>query len=1109
MVKAVCLDAETIAAFAEGRLPASGRAQVVEHLASCEDCAATFAGTLEYVRTLGLGASSRSWNTGLRLAAALLLPVLLGVPAYLYLRSIGGTSSLAPVVAELRPFDARMTGRFPWKPLAPVERSGSAARSESHALLAAAAEIEERARTSPSLENRHELGRAHLLLGELDEAIAVLRSLVQEAPSKAGPLNDLGAALLARGEAKDRPDDLTEASSVIDRALAADPGLREALFNKAVALEKLHLDEQAEKAWLAYLAGAESSPWSDEARARLEKLRKRAEASEWKPDRDRIEDAVRRGDEATTREIVSRRTQETRLWIQDGLLVSWARGMREGRPLDAEQALLLAETLSGALFETTGDRMIPEILASLRRSPDSEALTRGLLAYGAGIERADRSDWKSAMASFEEAESALHEAGVPLDLFASYGVARCLYAGIDWQRGEPRIERVLADAEARGYPALAAMTGALRGVFEARSSRFSESLADYQRSLALFERLHEEENAAFVLALESEVLGFLGDEPSSERRVLQALDRLPRVLAPWRRSVILMHAAIGAGRIGLPDVALRFEDAAVDASARGDALDRADSLQRRASTALELGRPERAREDLAEARLWTARVPDADSRARLEAEFRAADARLARMDRSPERAIALLSDAIDYFSKGKFDARLPDLLLERARALRERGDSTSAEGDLRAGIELLEKHRADVIDAPQRVSYFDTAHRLFDELVSLEIARERPDEALAYLEREKTRDLLDRWQRAPRIDVAELPREIPAGVALIAYGILPDRLLVWAISEGTRQVAQQPIRAEDLAELVRSFRAELESSDAASSPEAGRKLYDLLVVPVLGRIAGAGTWVFVPDQVLHAVPFAALADRRTERFLVQDHPVLVVPSIALFVHATRNRSRASPRTPLSVLAIGDPAFDEDSFPSLRRLPAAAQEAERIAKLYPDSVTLTGALATRAAFLREIERHEVLHFAGHAVTSDADLLRSRLLLAADPERHDSGNLLAQSLYDRSFGRVRLVVLAGCATASGRISRGEGPLSLARPFLAAGVPGVVATLWAIEDASSGALVSELHREIVAGQTPEQALRNAQLAMIGARDPSFRAPRAWAAFQLAGGVAGAHRA
>lgn len=106
-----------------------------------------------------------------------------------------------------------------------------------------------------------------------------------------------------------------------------------------------------------------------------------------------------------------------------------------------------------------------------------------------------------------------------------------------------------------------------------------------------------------------------------------------------------------------------------------------------------------------------------------------------------------------------------------------------------------------------------------------------------------------------------------------------------------------------------------------------------------------------------------------------------------------------------------------------------------------------------------------------------------------------------LAGRHFTRTRLVVLAACETARGTISRGEGVLSLARPFITSGVPFVVATLWQVEDAGSAALVVAFHREYQRDGDPPQALVRAQRALL-TRGDDVSHPSNWAGFTTVGG-------
>jgi CHAT domain-containing protein len=116
---------------------------------------------------------------------------------------------------------------------------------------------------------------------------------------------------------------------------------------------------------------------------------------------------------------------------------------------------------------------------------------------------------------------------------------------------------------------------------------------------------------------------------------------------------------------------------------------------------------------------------------------------------------------------------------------------------------------------------------------------------------------------------------------------------------------------------------------------------------------------------------------------------------------------------------------------------------------------------------------------------------------------SGQLFASELLSMSLAGTSVVVLAACRTGVGPIRRGEGPVSLARPFLARGVPSVVATLWDIDDQASAALFRSFYASLRADAEPADALRAAQLAMLHDSDPRHQKPSAWAGFIDLGGV------
>jgi CHAT domain-containing protein len=97
------------------------------------------------------------------------------------------------------------------------------------------------------------------------------------------------------------------------------------------------------------------------------------------------------------------------------------------------------------------------------------------------------------------------------------------------------------------------------------------------------------------------------------------------------------------------------------------------------------------------------------------------------------------------------------------------------------------------------------------------------------------------------------------------------------------------------------------------------------------------------------------------------------------------------------------------------------------------------------------------------------------------------------------------LSACSTAVGAPAFGEGVLSLARPFLAAGVPQVIGTLWDIDDRAGRTLMPRFHWWRQQGVGTAEALRRSQVELMTSGDPVVRDPRTWAAFVLVGGLDG----
>jgi CHAT domain-containing protein len=96
---------------------------------------------------------------------------------------------------------------------------------------------------------------------------------------------------------------------------------------------------------------------------------------------------------------------------------------------------------------------------------------------------------------------------------------------------------------------------------------------------------------------------------------------------------------------------------------------------------------------------------------------------------------------------------------------------------------------------------------------------------------------------------------------------------------------------------------------------------------------------------------------------------------------------------------------------------------------------------------------------------------------------------------------LAILSGCHTANGRLSDTEGASSLARALFAAGVPAVLASLWAVDDRDTAEFFASYHGRLSRGEDPTSALTETQREWIRRAHGGWTGSSTWAAFALFG--------
>jgi CHAT domain-containing protein len=935
----------------------------------------------------------------------------------------------------------------------------------------ALARLEKTIGGSRSADALHGIGVALAVEGRLDESINTLNEATSLQLGDASTWTDLAAAYLARS----RPDDLSGASDAARRALVLTPSNDAAMFNRALALERLHLDREAIVEWQRLVRADSASGWSAEAKAHVVRLGEVADKHDWKRDEIVLREALHARDSATLTRTVVRFPQQTREFIVDTLLPEWA--MRP-HPSTEDLAVSLQGNLdlSRAVAEH-GDRLMLDAVESILRGrrTDVEPLAEGHLAFARGRAASGQYRYTEADALLADAERRFSGRS-PMVHWATMLRAIVLYQRNDLIRSRASLLNVRATVADRNYPSLLGQIDWTLGVISAGQGDFTGAFDRYRAALAAFNKIGEVENAATVQSLLAETTRLLGDQKASWSLEIGALSHLSEITRPQRKQTIVMMAGLAALRQGHPSAALDFQNRFFEAAAEtGSPTAIAEALLHRARVHRVLKDSIHAREDLDAGRAALV-AADPGVAAYLKAQIELEDGQNLSGEGS-QRALQQLSDALAYFQASARIAWLPRVYLARARLLMRRGESASAARDLVAGIETLEAQRKSVSSEALRMSYLDETWDLFDAMIGLQLDLGSPREAFGFAERGRARSLLDTLGDVEdaALDPPRVAEAMPVGAVMLYFASTRSRAVVWVLGRGVERCVTLEVSVETMERHAHAYRRESEARHEAAVTELAVQLYGELIQPVESWLPRDATLVIVPDGALNQIPFAALRKTASASYLIQQHAIVLAPSARLFLR--RARSQSSGHRARTALVIGNPSTDASV--DLPSLPGAEEEAIDIAMLYPGSVRLVRGEATRRRFMETAPMSAVVHVAAHALPNEEFPDLSRLFLA--PDIGTTGVVTANDLANMSFPETRVVVLAACGTLAGATFRGEGVTSLARPFLAKGVPQVVGTLWQIDDQTSRRLFTAFHRGYAKGLPAARALQQAQIEVI----------------------------
>ncbi|MEW6734035.1 MAG: CHAT domain-containing protein [Acidobacteriota bacterium] len=980
----------------------------------------------------------------------------------------------------------------------------------------------------PSPQNSRALALLYLAKGQISKAVNTLEIATRRSPHNVLLLNDLAALYFTRAQYQNQPLDLLNAFSTVNTALAINPKLKEAGFNRALILERLQLTTDARKAWQEYLALEQSAEWTREAQAHNAKLAMVEAWQAWPAEKERLTRAALTDEEKLVEDIVQRFPHPARVYAINELLPSWADAHFNGQLAVAIRARKTAAAIGVALSKLQDDRFISAAIAAIDTAEQAGSDSRQLIdlinahhAYREGREIVDQADAEKAIPLLDKAIKLFHQAGDPAgETIALLQRARCDNVRRRFKEALASLDRVRTMAEQKSYQYLIGRALWTTGHIRLSQLEISFSLDASRNALRYLKACGDMEGTAVVYSNISDTLNKIGEATEMWEHSYRAITYINKTSNSAYQAPVLMTAANNIRKLAKLTEAIYFHNESIRvALANGDKNIISNAFRQRSLTYHQLNNFVAAENDLAQAKRYCTNPTVQMAISIAEGDYK--------LDTDPKGAVELFTKLLKDALQAEYHYPLTRLYLSRAHAYLALGDRANADADLNSSLKEFERKRESLAEEGHRIAFLGEHQPIYDEMIKFQLTQyEQEEVAFDYAERARGRallDILDAGARTQGVDsavelilqgtakpfsLAQIQQAMPAGTTLIEYAALDDRLFAWIIEHGRVEPVESPLPARDI-DLIAS---RLQTAIVNNAPfdelkRLSAPLYDLIIRPLI-RLKPQNNLIIVPDKGLYNVPFAAIINPDSDRYLIEDFTIAFAPSATVFIRCLAlDQKKTMKSGETSAVVIGTTKFNRTQFPNLSELPWVEREAKKIVNYYAANVLpLIGEQATEARVLAAAGNYTIVHFAGHAMMNNGLPLHSKLILAPNKtskDSYDDGVLHAYELYGQTFPNTRLVVLAACQTAAGQDLRGEGIANLARPFLAASVPAVIGSLWNVDDRATAKLFILFHQQHSAGTDVVKALRSAQLSLLNSSDKTLNSPAMWAPFILLGGV------
>lgn len=994
-----------------------------------------------------------------------------------------------------------------------------------------------------SAASHHALGQYYLANREFDKAIDQLNTASGLDPNNGKIHSDLGAALLEKGKAitdagqAKRIQAFDESLTHLNKGVEFERIPLEALFNRALLYDYLSLPLKAEEDWQRYLQLDPNSKWAEEARQTLRLIEEKKKSIS-RSKEEIFQDFLRHyqsGEHEAAWNVVNSYHNRSGNLVVEQLLDEYLREAALGHNTEARARLQKLSYIGQFAKQRADEHSFFELAIFFGQSSGGQ---RATLARARTLMREGHEGWgkmkvEENLLLFSQAQRLFDDVGdVAESRSAQYWQSFCYYRQHENRKSLLILEPLISVLEQSGYNYLLARAFYLLAAVQFNRNEHSRALESAKRCLELAERIQDRVGIINALSSLTEYFRYLGYYDRS----LSYFQRSFALVASFSMDPIQGSRHYGFGATAFASAgllttaavfqneALRFALSTKNASVISYNYAFLGTINGKLRNFEEGIKNTQTAYELAQGHTNEASDRELMAYAMLQR------GHIQRQAESFDDAIKSYTNSIEGYRSLNHPTNLYQAHKGRFLSYVAVRNDGLAQEELATTLKLAEQYRDQILEETTRHTFFAVEQNLFDSAIDFQYSRlidER--QAFQLSESSRARSLLDliysdaevlnkgaEPEVIPRsvlspLSADEILRRVPPQTQLIQYSVLENKLFIWVISNGELKTATKDIGQKELSEKVLAY-VKLASSPFESNHDAlvtrGKELFDILIKPIESELDSTKQICVIPDKALNYLSFAALVSSRSGKYLFEDYQLIMAPSSTIFLACSRIAEEKKGAEVETLLSVGNPKFDRAAFSSFQDLPAAAEEAAEVAEYYESSPPLIGSDARVEVVRRKMHESDVIHLALHAALDEKFPLRSKLLLAAQPSsvaKSTDSVLYAYEIYGLKLRRTRLAVLSACETGAEHYYDGEGMISLARPFLAAKVPLVVASFWPVDSQAARELMVNFHRLRKFGGRPTvAALREAQLAFVYGADKRYKRPYYWAPFVVIGGYA-----